>query len=134
MTTSRKIGPIRVRPEIRGGRETGKFYIDIPRSVTGSRKRIRKFFDNVNQAKSAAKMLADELRPKPPGLSPLQRSGVTFGEAVKGWREDEQRRVATRKKRTISLETDNYRLKAAIDYLGRFDLAAIDERTLIDFQ
>lgn len=134
MTTSRKIGPIRVRPHKRGGHATGKFYIDIPSSITGSGKRIRKFFDSVKQANEAAKMLAHELQSRSLGLSPLQRAGMTFAAAVEGWREDEQRRVATRKKRTISLETDGYRLKAAIDYLGRFDLAAIDERKLIDFQ
>ena len=36
MNKSRKVGPLRVRPHIRNGVPTGKWFLDIPASITGT--------------------------------------------------------------------------------------------------
>ena len=61
MNKSRKVGPLRVRPHIRNGVPTGKWFLDIPASVTGTGHRKRKLFDNQRMALEVARRLRQEL-------------------------------------------------------------------------
>src|SRR6185437_7430270 len=117
MTSFRKFGPLSVRPHKRGGVETGRWYVDVPASLTSTGKRVRQFFDSRRKAHEIAKQAARELQARMLGISaPRQRSGLGFAQAVEHWAADEELRVRTRKKRRISFETDKARLKSAIDY------------------
>lgn len=135
MSNSRKIGPLRIRPHKRDGVETGKWYVDVPASMTSTGKRVRRFFDNRRTASEIAKEVARELRLRSLGVpSEPQRSGLSFAQAVELWAADEDLRVRTRKKRQISLDTDRARLKSAIEYFRDDDLATLTARRLAQYQ
>jgi integrase len=135
MSMSRKIGPMRVCPFKRGGLETGKWYLDIPASLTSTGKRTRRFFDNQRKAFDIATRLARELEMRAYGLDATFRpSGLSFSQAVDQWKVDEEARVRTRKKRQISLDTDAARLKSAVGFFGEEDLSFITEKRIVDFQ
>ena len=135
MSTSRKVGPLRVRPHIRHGVPTGKWFVDIPASLTGTGQRKRKLFDNQRTALEVARYLRHRLDPYTgEGLLERRKSGLLFCEAVERWRENEELRVATLKKRASTLETDLHRLKPLIAFLGTYDLSAITKRDLMTYQ
>lgn len=135
MTKSRKFGPIRVRAHKRNGVETGKWYVDVPASLTSNGKRRRRFFDNCKTAREIARRLSRDLDLRVFGLSrPSQVVGLTFRQAAGLWAADEDLRIRTRKKRQISLDTDQARLKAAIAFFGDQDLSLITDRRLAEFQ
>ncbi len=54
MSKSRAVGPFRVRPQVINGGETGKWFVDIPASLTGTGKRKRKLFGNCKSALAVA--------------------------------------------------------------------------------
>ena len=135
MTKSRTVGPVRVRPHVRDGVETGKWFVDVPASLTGDGKRKRKLFDNRKRATEVARELGRRLDPvtgKPRPRS--QMSGLTFGETAALWEEDEKLRVQTLKKRQSTLDADLYRLRSLCRFLGDKDVAAITSRDLAQYQ
>jgi integrase len=134
MSASRKIGPVRIRPHTRDGSETGKWFVDIPASLTATRKRVRSLFDNQREAAEAAKRLRRELEARLMGLSDHRPSGVSFARAAEFWELAEAGRVSTLKKRKVSLDTDIARLKSALAFFGEDDLALITEARLTEFQ
>ncbi|MBI4184170.1 MAG: site-specific integrase [Proteobacteria bacterium] len=133
MTTSRKLGPLRVRPHIRNGMATGKWFVDIPASLTGNGRRKRKLFDNQRTALEMARALRRRLDPVA-GSVDTRRCGVRFQEVIERWRADETLRVATLKKRASTLTTDLYRLRSIAAFLGDDDIGAISERRLVEYQ
>ena len=135
MSNSRKVGPLRVRRHVRDGTPTGKWFVDIPASLTGSGRRRRKLFDNQRIALEVARELKRRLDPRTGGLMDrTSKSGVLFREAAANWCEDEVLRVETLKKRASTLETDRHRLKALCSFLGGDDVASITERRLVEYQ
>ncbi len=141
MTQSRRVGPFRVRPHIRDGVATGRWFVDIPASVTGSGRRRRKLFENRITAMTVAKELWQRidpvtglLVPSVPSIPSIPPGELTFREAVAGWREDEELRVATLKKQATTLETDLFRLRSLVAFLGDEDIASINERRLVEYQ
>lgn len=135
MSKSRRIGPFRVRPHIRAGRETGRYFLDIPGSLSGTGRRVRKLFDSQRTAVAVARELKRRFESK--GLLPSAtqpRSGVLVEEAIERWREEEELRVATLKKRATTLETDLHRLKPIVRFLGTSDIAMITKRDLLGYQ
>ena len=135
MTKSLKVGPIRVRPHIRIGIETGKWFVDIPGRLTGNGQRKRKLFDNRRKALEAARQLKRGLELRSFGFVEVTRnSGLMLHEAAARWVEHEESRVRTLKKRRISLETDLNRLQHLNQFFGSEDLASITERRIVDYQ
>ena len=135
MMKSRKVGPFRVRPQIRNGVPSGKYFLDIPASLTGSGKRKRKLFDNQKTALEVARELRRRIDPVTGCLvRQEQTSGLAFREAVKLWHADEELRVKTRKKKVSTLETDLFRLRSLNRFFGDDDIASIDERRLNEYQ
>jgi integrase len=133
MTKSRKVGPFRVRPQVRNGIATGKYFLDIPASISGRRK--RKLFDSQRKAVEVAKSLMKRFDPVSEQLLPRQQaSGLRFREAVELWKADEELRVQTLKKKASTLAVDLHRLRAFERFWGDEDLAAIDERKLVAYQ
>jgi len=135
MTKSRTVGPVRLRPQITKGAKTGKWFVDVPASLTGNGKRKRKLFDNYRQANEAAKALARLVDPITGTiLSGSANSGLTLMEAVRDWAKDEELRVLTLKKRAKTLETDLYRMKAVLLHFGNVTLTSITEKDLTEYQ
>lgn len=62
-TSSRMVGPVRVRPQIKNGTETGKWFVDVPASLTSNGRRKRKLFDNQKTAMAAVKALRHRIDP-----------------------------------------------------------------------
>ena len=67
MSTSTKVGPFRVRPQLKHGNPTGKWFLDIPARLTGNRRRMRKLYPT----RSAATTVARELKRR---IDPVMRS------------------------------------------------------------
>ena len=135
MSKSRDIGPVKIRPQIIKGTQTGKWFVDVPASLTGDGKRKRKLFDNQRQATAAARALRERIDP----ITGLVRvrppwSGVHLVTAITDWAKDEELRVLTLKKRAKTLETDLYRLKAVVAHFGDVDLASISADDLARYQ
>ncbi len=134
MNKSRKVGPLRVRAHLRNGVRTGKWFVDIPASLTGTGRRKRKLFDNQKSALEVARRLRRELERRTLGLDTPPRSGISLEEAVARWTDDQQARVRTLKIRSVSLNTSRYRLTTLVAFLGNDDLASITEKRLEEFQ
>jgi integrase len=134
MTASRKVGPVRLRAHKRHGAETGKWFVDVPASLTASGKRVRQLFENRREASEVAKRLRRELEAQALGLANRRQSGLTFARASELWEVNETSRVDTLKKRAISLETDKARLKSALALFGATDIGLITEAQLTAYQ
>ncbi len=136
MTKSRTIGSVRIRPQMTNGAETGKWFVDVPASLTSNGKRKRKLFDNQTQAAAVARELRKRIDPVTGLIKIKERynSGLTLGEAVKLWAKDEQLRVDTLKKRAKTLETDIYRLRPTASYFDDRAIASISDADLAKYQ
>ena len=135
MSESRKIGPFLVGPHLRGGIATGKWFVNIPASITGTGCCQRKLYDS----QSVALAVAGELRRRLDQVSEVltssvPSSGLTFREAVERWQENEELRVATLKKKASTLEIELYRLRSLIAFFGPDDIASISEKRLMEYQ
>ena len=131
MTQSQAVGPFRVRPRLWRGAQTGKWFVDVPASLTSAGKRKRKLFDNQGGAQAAAQRLRDSIDDVAGLLKVRKRNAdALFGDAADGWLADEELRVATLKKRAASLMVNGYRLNAA--RVLRQGAARGDHRTAAD--
>ncbi len=134
MTRGYHFGPFLVSPQTRNGKLNGQWIVTIPQSVTGG-KRARKYFKNRKLADFFAKRMEKRYRRgefSQPEPSPKTR--LTFRQAVEEWKELQKLRVSTKKKRAISLSTDEFRMNAVMPFLGNDDLADIGETRLAQFQ
>lgn len=135
MTQSRTIGPVRIRPQVKNGVATGRWFVDVPASLTGNGRRKRKLFDNRKQAADVARALARQIDPVTGLLRVRDKpSGLSLAEAMAGWLRDERLRVQTLKKRQSTLEIDAYRLKALQAYFRDEKLHEITEERLTAYQ
>lgn len=135
MSTSTKVGPFRVRPQLKHGNLTGKWFLDIPARLTGNSKRMRKLYPTRSTATAVARELKRRVDPVSGHLlAKTPQSGLVFGEAVERWRVDEELRVQTLKKRESTLQTEVHRLKSLAAFFGNDDLASISERRLGEYQ
>ena len=132
---SRTIGLVRVRAQIIKGKETGKWFVDVPASLTSNGKRKRKLFDNRTEATNVARELRKRVDPVT-GLVTVKENvqSISFTEAVKRWAEDEVLRVQTLKKRARTQYIDEYRLRASCRYFGDRLVATISETDLVKYQ
>ena len=133
MTIGQHVGPFLIGPHKRSGVLTGKWLVNIPKSIGGER--IRKFFENRKQAIQFAKRLEQKYRRgELSQRESIPKARMTFRQAVKEWTELQKLRVSTNKKRAISLKTDEFRLKEAMSFFGDDLLSAISESRLAQYQ
>ncbi|MDX0601798.1 tyrosine-type recombinase/integrase [Sinorhizobium medicae] len=134
-TDTVKIGPFRVAPHIRSGVATGRWYIDTPASHSPDGKRDRKFLATKTEATTEAKRMLHELRVDGAisGHGP-KLAGIVFMEIMKRWLDEQADRVATGKKRSSTLVTDGYKLKALSAKFAQTDVAKIDTKAVTDYQ
>ncbi|MBF0622818.1 MAG: site-specific integrase [Magnetococcales bacterium] len=135
MSKSKKIGPVTIRPQVLKGVKTGKWFLDIPAKLMPTGQRKRKLFENRKQAADAATRLKRGLETRSLGFEQsVKRSGVTLKNAFVRWKEKEETRVRTLKKRASSLETDGYRLQVLEEFYGTIDLTSVTEDSIVRFQ
>ncbi len=135
MNKSRKVGPFRVRLHIRNGMPTGKWFVDIPATLTSNGQRKRKLFDNQRTALEVARELKRRIDPVSGQLVPKTRtSGLSFCKALELWHADELLRVKTLKKRASTLKIDLYRCRSLTAFFGEDDIASLTERRLTEYQ
>jgi integrase len=135
MTKPKTVGPVRVRPQVTKGAQTGKWFVDVPASIAANGRRKRKLFDNRKKAMEAARRLAQLIDPVTGALfSQTGAGGLSLLEAIKGWAQSEELRVHSFKKRAKTLETDLYRLKAVSTSFGTRKISTITEEDLVEYQ
>ena len=135
MTKPRTIGPVRIRPQVKSGKETGKWFVDLPATLTSNGKRKRKLFDNVKQATEVARELGRRVDPVTGLLKGRQApSRLTLPGAIEGWERDERLRVQTLKKRETTLEVNGFQLRPVTAYFKDRALSTITESCLIEYQ
>jgi integrase len=130
-----KIGPFRVAPHVRSGKPSGNWLVDLPPHLAPGGKRKRAFFQDRASAIAEAKRLLRELQLK--GVLAgygLPLADLTFAEAAKLWLEEQADRVATGKKRRISLETDAYWMRPLLAMFAASDLANIAPGNFVTYQ
>lgn len=136
-TDALKVGPLRVAPHVRDGRPSGRWLIDVPPHLadTGRRKRLL-FADRAAAVSEAKHMLREiQLRGIVYASGSMQAlANVAFEEASKLWIDAQLDRVATQKKREVSLATHAYRLQALLAHLATKDIARIGEAEITGYQ
>ena len=135
MTQSKSVGPVKIRPQVKNGAETGKWFVDVPSSLTSNGKRKRKLLDSRTEALSIARELRAQLDPVT-GLLRVRHkaSSIKVSDAIDGWLSDQQLRVETLKKRPGTLRVNEYRLRSVRRYFEGNDLATLSERRLVEYQ
>jgi integrase len=129
------VGLVSVRPKVVDGKKTGKWLVDIPASLTGSGRRVRRLFDNRRRAEEVAREIRRRIDPvSGKVITKTPKSGVTFEHAAAGWRADEELRVETLKKRASTFEIDGYRLRNLNRYFGKDDIKTISARKIAEYQ
>jgi integrase len=130
-----KVGPFRVAPHVRNGGLTGRWLIDLPAHVSPSGKRHRTFLETKTAAIAEAKRLLRDLQLDGAirGYGP-KLSGVSFSAVAQRWTEMQIDRVATNKKREISLRTHAFRLKSLLLALAPMDVANIASADIVTYQ
>jgi integrase len=135
MTQSKTVGLVKIRPQVKNGAETGKWFVDVPSSLTSNGKRKRKLLDSKKQALDAARELKAAINPVT-GLLKVRNSdsSITLDQAIQDWREEQQRRVETLKKRESTYAVETYRFRAMEAYFSGDKLASLTENRLVEYQ
>ncbi|TCL91859.1 site-specific recombinase XerD [Rhizobium sp. PP-WC-2G-219] len=131
-----KRGPFTIRPRKRDGALTGVWVADIPPHVSPTGKRIRETHETKTAALNAAERMMRDLQMQSAirGDSMVKSSGVTFSEFAERWLEKQADRVATGKKRSSSLLTNAYHVKALLKTFAAQDLSRIVSKDIEDYQ
>lgn len=133
MKNNTRKGPFLISPHKRNGQLTGNWLVNIPATFFGTR--IRKYFPDQKSAVTYATSLERRYRRGEFSQSiETNEPSITFENAVKLWTQLQEDRVLTMKKKANSLETDKYRLKIILEYLGESKLTDISEEKLTEFQ
>jgi integrase len=135
MADKGKFGPLRIRPRVRNGRETGSWFVDVPGRFALDGKRKRLTYDTKREAQEAARQKLREIQMD--GMVQnvtIPPSGVTLHDVAARWHQDDLARVRTLKKKAVSLKSNLYRLKSVLIFLGKDDVSKIDKRRLVNYQ
>lgn len=134
------IGPFRVAPHVRNGKPSGRWTVNVPKCVLGQRKRY--FWPDRKTAVEYARGLEnqykrgkwDGVRGQITSTTKSHTPSLRLKSAIEKWGEFQEVRVATDKKKEVSLYTDRGRLKAVLAFFGDVELSAITEEKLARFQ
>ena len=135
-SSSRMVGSFRIRPHVRNGKETGRWFGDIPASLTSDGQRKRKLFDTEGIAIRAAERLLQRMDPETGQLLVKQpaKEVITIEDAVKAWEVHEKQHVATLKNKEATLTHDLYKLRPVLRFFANKAIDAITESGLVDYQ
>lgn len=131
-----KRGPFALRPHKRDGVLTGKWLVDIPPHLSVSGGRERKTYVTKTAAISAADTMYRDLQMTGAirGDANVKLTGVTFAALAERWLLNQQDQVATGWKRTSSLETNAYQLKALGKRFASYDVSRIVAADIENYQ
>ncbi|MBF0268797.1 MAG: site-specific integrase [Alphaproteobacteria bacterium] len=133
MSNTIKVGPFRLRPFVRNGKQTGQWLVNVPEGFGGKRRRV--LFDNRVSAEEFARKLDRAYRRGELAQQVKdERSAYSFSEIVALWLEREEARIQTRKKKQVSLETDKGRLKWLRRHFGKMEIPDISETKILSYQ
>lgn len=134
-TGAEKVGPFRVFAHIRSGVPSGNWMIDVPPHLSsdGKRKRLSKA-SKTEAIKEAKRMLHELQLDGALSGTGTKLAGITFTEIMKRWLQEQADRVATGKKRSSTLITDGYKLKALSAKFAQTDVTKIDTKAVADYQ
>lgn len=126
MTKARNFGPLRVRPHVVSGKATGKWFVDIPRTLTSNGKRKRKLYPNRTQAERIASELHRKLKFRQLGyVENKAQSSITFSQGADDWEAKQKARLATKKIRPATYSTRVHELKPLREFFGKYRLDGI---------
>lgn len=135
MTKSRKIGPLTIRPEVKEGKETGKWFLDIPASLTNTGIRKRPRYDSRTQAETVARELKREMEMKRLGyVSAAAERRVSFREAAERWDEGLELSVRTGDIRALSARTYRTRLQPLTAFFRDQAVSEIDANSIARYK
>ncbi len=136
MSNTTHFGDVRVAPHVRDAKPTGKWVVDVPKSLAG--KRYRRFFDTCEEANETAVLLNRRFAKRGSlaigVLGQDLEQSLRLKSAIRLWVSLQHRRVALGKKKQSSLDTDLIRLKHTEEFFGDVPLEQIDRNFLEDFQ
>jgi integrase len=108
------------------GQPTGKWFVDIPASLTRNGKRKRKLYPSMTQAETIARELRRRLKMRELGYAPkVPTSNLTFEQGACDWEAAQQRRLRTGKIHPNTLKTRVHELKPLKRFFGGYRLDAI---------
>ena len=135
MTKARKFGPIGVRPQTVLNQKTGKWFVDIPASLTSTGKRRRKLYANKTTAEKSARELSGKLRMRELGyLEQRSQSTTSFEQGAIEWIGAQSRRVRTGKIGEATLATRRHELKPLRVFFGGYTVSAINSDLMEKYQ
>lgn len=142
MTTALSIGPFRVAPHVRNGKPTAAWMVNVPRGMSQRGKRERHFFPDRKTAVGCAhdydKLYRsgkwDGVRGQITSTTQSHTPSIRLKSAIEKWGEFQEVRVATDKKKEVSLYTDRGRLRSVLAFFGDVELSTINEEKLARFQ
>lgn len=131
-----KRGPFAIRPKKRDGALTGAWVVDIPPHISPTGKRVRETHETKTAALNAAERMHRDLQLGVAirGDGSVRSSGITFAEFAERWLEKQSDRVATGKKRSSSLLTNAYQVKALLTTFAGHDISRIVTKDIEDYQ
>lgn len=135
MTKARNIGPLRLRPQVVHGKPTGKWFVDIPKTLTSTGKRKRRLYASRTQAEKVASEVRRKLDLRKLGYAEKpQHSTMTLHSGIGLWVEHQEYRVRIGKLRDTSLATRICQLLPIKVFFGDCNLAAVTAAQIATYQ
>jgi len=135
MSASEKVGPLRVRPHIVKGVETGKVFVDIPERYSDTGGRYRPLFDNRKEAVNFARDLEKRIRKKATTVAPpAPASAQTFRKTAEDWAALQRLKHDAGQKGAGALETELNRAKPLKAHFGNRKLDRLQERDVLQYK
>ena len=135
MTKSRKIGPMRVYPDMVKGNATGKWIVSIPAKYSDTGKRRRFFFPSKTQAEKAARETNLRIKSQGPEGRLIQRSSnMLVKQGIKEWVANQELLVLAGHLRASSLRSRQYQLVQIEKRLGNCLIDSLTKERILEYQ
>lgn len=122
---------VSIRPHVRDGVPTGRWFVDVPEHLTRSGKRERSLVKSEYEAETKRRSLQGEN-----GLLNTTGQGpaVTLLFLLEGWVFEQDRLVRARRKKALSVKNNLFLLKRVGMFLKQLPLTNLTEDHLLEYQ
>lgn len=135
MTKTRKFGPIGVYPQSVHSKLTGKWFMDIPSSLTSTGKRKRKLYANKTQAEKMAREVNKRMRMRELGFAETKpQNQIPLKQGIAEWKCEQEKLVKTGGLCASSLQTRLHQLDPLSKQLSKRFVSRITTTDLLDYQ
>ncbi len=135
MPDAHKVGDLTLRAEVIKGCETGRWFVDIPSSITSTGRRVRKRFASRKEAEAVAKDVARELKFRNLGFwKKPKRSNLSFTDAADQWVKSKQLEADIHTLSRSTLRTIEIRIKPLKAFFRNTDVADILSEDVVRYQ